>query len=524
MHKDFQKILSQFQIRWGDIDGKARFDSWVNKRGLDVNKPYDETQIRKRKISIRRIENLAEFKESFQWAKPLIKLLETNKDGKLYKVEAHFALTSMNSTIYPRQELLEAVHTLPGQPCNLNHVLPEGILEGVEIIGANFENECNECLVFVKNGVTDFKGRNFQDCLDEGLIDQVSIEVVAENVDLKPEGKQLGKMRYVGLAFLDEDALPGIPLTRIMSVESVMQHIFESLKNTGNNVSEVKNFMSENINVEDVSAFYCPLCGSKLVEDACLNEKCAGYKRRISLVEEVKDLRRRVADAIEQVNSLTKKNVELEAENKTYLKQSGEQAQKLAELQRENLSISVLVEEKNVIEKKNVALQEENSMLRGRNQALSKDRQVNEENINSLEKRLNTLNELKSRLEAENEKLLREVNVESEKRALAEQKALNETRAAAKAKTENAKTLEEKAGDVRKISELSSELSEKANTLLKQEKEIEKLKIDIKKRDDIIIEKQQIIEDAKVKEKRMHSILKKHNIYEVDKNGNLIIP
>lgn len=537
MHKDFQKILSQFKIQWGEIDGKARFNLWVRKRGLNVDKPYDETQIKKSKLGVHKIEcvkDLESFKESFQWARPLIQLLKTNKDGKLYRVEAHFALTSMNSTIYTRQELLEAVHTLPGQPCNVNHILPDGLLEGVEIIGANFENECNECLVFVRNGVRDLKGRDFQNCLDNGLIDQVSIEVVAEDVTFKPDGKQLHKMRYVGLAFLDEDALPGIPLTRIMSVESVMERIFESLNVEGendkdsvddsNNLIEVKNFMDENSKVNEVSAVYCPLCGSKLVDEACPNEKCGGYKKTISLAEETKELRRKLADAVEQINVLTKENVKLETENKTYLRSSGEQAKKLASLQRENLSISVLTEEKDAVEKKNVELREENSMLRGRNQSLSKDRQKNEEIINSLEKRVNTLNDLKANLEAENEKLMREVNVESEKRAVAEQKALNETRVAAKAKTENAKTLEEKAADVRKISDLSTELSEKANALLKNEKEIEKLRCEVKKRDDIIIEKQQIIENAKIKEKRMHNILKKHSIYEVDKDGNLIIP
>ena len=40
LHPDFQKILRQFQKRYGDKQGLSYFWGWVNNLGLNPDKPY----------------------------------------------------------------------------------------------------------------------------------------------------------------------------------------------------------------------------------------------------------------------------------------------------------------------------------------------------------------------------------------------------------------------------------------------------------------------------------------------------
>ena len=84
--------------------------------------------------------------------------------------------------------------------------------------------------------------------MDTGLVDCVSIEAGSEVIVSSPEGRQPVGLRYEGLAFLDQDALPGIPLTRIMALEQLTESIFEDVEHLELNIAkEVKPKVSENL-------------------------------------------------------------------------------------------------------------------------------------------------------------------------------------------------------------------------------------------------------------------------------------
>ena len=203
LHPDFQKILRMFQQRYGEDEGEQIFWAWVRKRGLDPDKPYTWPQ------------------ESFSWAEPLIRLYREEEDAKLYKVEALFPVSSMNRNVYLEDELLLAARSLVGKPVNINH--ESAPLEGVEIVGAEYEDGAVECLIRVRKDAT-FEGGKIVDMIDSGEISHVSIEAVCQ-AGLEPadEGAVCRGLVFTGLALLTRDALPGVPLTRIMPVEKIVE-------------------------------------------------------------------------------------------------------------------------------------------------------------------------------------------------------------------------------------------------------------------------------------------------------------
>jgi hypothetical protein len=232
MNADFEKILGQFKAQYGDKEGVKMFNAWVGKRSLDTGKPYGSPQCKKGAKESKSCKGICRscacFKESFQWAKPLIKLLKDDASGKTYKVEAHFAVTSMNNNIYTGEEIAQAISTLPGKRVDLNHNL-EWAYKGVDMLAAAFENGCAEVLLHVDNGAKDAKDRDVQETIDSGVVDCVSIEADSKDAEVSDEGIKPVGMRYEGMALLDQDALPGIPLTRIRSLEMVMESIFNEV-------------------------------------------------------------------------------------------------------------------------------------------------------------------------------------------------------------------------------------------------------------------------------------------------------
>jgi len=210
-HPDFEKIYRQFMKRYcGSPDnecekGRRIYYAWLNAHGLDDTKPYRKPQ------------------EAFKWAEPLIRLAKEDRDAKYYKVEALFPVNSMNRNVYTEEELIRAARTLIGKPVNMNHESPP--LEGVEIVDAEYEDGAVEVLLKVSRNA-EFEGKKIVDMIDDGEILHVSVEgacrirrpaIVDDDFGFSCEG-----LVFTGLALLQKDVLPGVPLTRIEPVEKII--------------------------------------------------------------------------------------------------------------------------------------------------------------------------------------------------------------------------------------------------------------------------------------------------------------
>jgi hypothetical protein len=226
-HPDFEKIYRQFVKRYGQEKGEQIYYAWLNKLGLDDTKPYG-----------------AQVKESFNWAKTKLALYKTDPSAKYYKVEALFPVKSMNNVVYTEEELVRAARTLIGKPVNLNHEKP---LEAVEVEDAEYEDGAVECILRVSNP-------EIQRMIENEEILHVSIEAdyrEAEVVDgVQPKG-----LIFTGLALLTKNVLPGVPLTRIQSVEKIVES------------REVNEILSE-VNEQKT----CYLCGRPLSDAADLGK------------------------------------------------------------------------------------------------------------------------------------------------------------------------------------------------------------------------------------------------------------
>jgi len=217
-HPDFEKIYRQFMKRYcGSPDeecekGKQVYYAWLKAHGLDDTKPYRKPQ------------------EAFRWAEPIIKLAKEDEDAKYYRVEALFPVNSMNNNLYLEDELLRAARTLIGKPVNMNHEAP---LDGVEIIDAEFEDGAVEALLRVSRNA-EFKGKKLVDMIDNGEILHVSVEGSCRSRKMQimdgEAGVRCEGLVLTGLALLQNDVLPGVPLTRIEPIEKIIEE-FTSAEN-----------------------------------------------------------------------------------------------------------------------------------------------------------------------------------------------------------------------------------------------------------------------------------------------------
>lgn len=492
IHPSFQKILGQFTARYGEAEGKKRYYMWLNKLGLDDTKPYSNNQLKKKEcLSDKCTHSCAKcLKESFQWAKPLIKLFKKDEEAKYYQVEAHFAVSSMNNNVYTLPEMMDAIHLLPGQHVDLNHNL-EWIMKPLEISAAMIEDECAECIIRVPNGSVDAKGRDCQTCFEDGTYHSVSIEADSDGVIATSEGNQLVGLRYTGLAVLDEEALPGIPLTTIQPLEKLMAEAFQIVEELQD--SEVKKTMAENTKVKEASAAYCPLCGTQLVEGKCPNKECAAYGQSVQVDEKLDEL-----------------NMAL-AKKETLL---AEALEKQAITQEQN---SKLTED---LAKTKAKYKELEGRLRTTETRVS-DR---DKRIDELEHDIEALREDIGRLTAAREAAITEKNEALSKASAASERANSEIQERAKIQRELADLREKTAGAIRREAETSEKLAFESNKHLEYETELKQLKEDLRKRDEAIKQMQAGNEKAIVEQKRLYKILKENNIYEIDKDGNLIVP
>ena len=179
-------------------EGKRVYYAWLNKLGLDDTKPYETLQ------------------EKFSWTKSYLKFLKEDEKAKYFKVEALFPLSSMNNNVYTKDELLQAARSLVGKTVDLNHTdekLPE-----VTIYDAQYEDNCVECLLRIEKESKALK------LIEKGDILQVSIEAdCLRGTEQTPEGNVCLGLVFTGLALLTKDVLPGVPLSRIMPVEKLVE-------------------------------------------------------------------------------------------------------------------------------------------------------------------------------------------------------------------------------------------------------------------------------------------------------------
>jgi hypothetical protein len=210
-HPDFEKIYRAFMQRYckGDSEcdtGKQYYYRWLNKLGLDDTKPYQKPQ------------------EKFSWTEPYIQFLKEDEDAKYFKVEALFPLSSMNNNLYTQDELSKACRTLIGKTVNLNH--KGEVFTDINIVDADYEDDCVECLLRVK------KQSRVLELIEKGEIINVSVEAdCLRGAEPTPEGNLCRGLVFTGLALLTKDMLPGVPLTRILPVERLVESFTVTILN-----------------------------------------------------------------------------------------------------------------------------------------------------------------------------------------------------------------------------------------------------------------------------------------------------
>ena len=205
-HPDFEKIHAAFLQHYSKDPafGEARYAEWVKLSGLDETQSYYAQGAAR----------AAKSKQSFEWAKFLLQFVKEDQDARYYKVEALFPVESMNGgPPFTRDEILQAARSLTGKPSNLNHDETHSFsLKEVEVVAAQFEDDCVECLVRV------LKSSPLIGMIDRKEIVSVSIEGEWSH------GVPGFGLVLTGLGWLTkETALPGIPLTRIMPVERIVE-------------------------------------------------------------------------------------------------------------------------------------------------------------------------------------------------------------------------------------------------------------------------------------------------------------
>jgi GTP-sensing pleiotropic transcriptional regulator CodY len=229
-HVDFEKIHTAFLNHYSKDPklGESRYTDWVKLSGLDQTQSY----------YLQGAARATKSKQSFEWANFLLQFVKEDKDNYYYKVEALFPVESMNkdSPPFTRDEVLQAARSLTGKPSDLNHDHKK-MLEGVEVVAAQFEDDCVECLVRIpKTSVL------------VGMIERKEIV----NVSIEGEwshGIPGHGLVLTGLGWLTKDTmLPGIPLTRIMPVEQIAENFM------------AKKVLKEYVNKE--SDVYCVFCSN----------------------------------------------------------------------------------------------------------------------------------------------------------------------------------------------------------------------------------------------------------------------
>lgn len=334
-HPDFVKIYKQFIKRYGAEDGPRYYYMWLNHLGLDDTKSYGSQ---------------ANF-EQFRWAARTIDYHKELPDAKLYKCEAIFPLTSMNNNVYTEDELLRGTRTLIGKPVNMNH---DGHpLEGVDIIGAEYEDGCAECLIKIGNDAECRRGHNVQNMIKEGEIWNVSIEATCT---LGFQGNGCGGLVFTGLGLLTKDTLPGVPMARIYSAESlVIEKIVESFDPTDEEIN------SDFVMSQDNEEKFMEISESEKTISGKENEKkekelkpMSQSGEDLSRIQENIGLKLDLGKAEEKIRHLEVENAGLRSERNAAVKQAKEALDQSNEKEKDNAVLIAKIEQYEKSESKNI--------------------------------------------------------------------------------------------------------------------------------------------------------------------------
>jgi hypothetical protein len=212
--QDFERIHIEFCDYYKDkVKGDREYYDWINALSLDESKPYGEA------------------KESFQWAKTMLRSLREDADNKYYGVLVGLPIMSMNGNIYHERDLIAAALSLKGKHPSLNHKdafwFNESNRYGVlTVVDAKYEDGAVEAVLQVpKSAVCPIcDGASMTSLIDNQHIVNVSLE-----------GRNNGAFEFTDPPFtlLTSTVLPGIPLARIKPLEKILSEAFHSTISTG---------------------------------------------------------------------------------------------------------------------------------------------------------------------------------------------------------------------------------------------------------------------------------------------------
>jgi hypothetical protein len=211
--EDFERIHIEFCDHYGKTKGDSEYYDWVHALSLDESKPY------------------ANAKESFRWAKTMLRALREDAENKYYGCLVGLPLMSMNGNIYHERDLIAAALSLKGKHPSLNHKdefwFNEANRYGVlTVVDAKYEDGAVEAVLQVpKSAVCPIcDGAPMTSLIDNQHIVNVSLE-----------GRNNGAFEFTDPPFtlLTSDVLPGIPLARIKPLEKIMSEAFHSTISTG---------------------------------------------------------------------------------------------------------------------------------------------------------------------------------------------------------------------------------------------------------------------------------------------------
>ena len=513
LHEDFKRILGKFTAKFGELEGLFRFNGFIEANGLNpLISIFKDARANPNRL-----------KESFSWIEPLIAYVKADSEAKYYKVRALTCNVSMNNNDYSDPEKLKnAAISMNYMPVNMNHNHAAWLsYPRTRMDWSKFEDMELEGLLRVDN-----QDVQLQKMLDHDPSIPESEWINHPSIEARHIPESMGGgYHFTALALLQKGvAIPGDPLTEIMPVfaeslgASVKKLVEEN--NQGKKESPMK---EETKSVKEATAGYCAMCGMKLEGNMCPNKDCEAYGKQVEVSSEATRLNQKIADLTDELTQKTKNETALQTENGTLKTEKIDLAEKLAKATRENLKIGIADTQINVLKEKLEKTLSDLNTERGAKEAYAKEIGKLNEQINRHEAANTKLEERLGKTEIELETTRRDLNEESAKRASAEQKALNETKEASRIKLENANLLEEKARDTRSISDIAEKQSQIANKLLEQTNLIDQLKREKIQLTEAIEEIRK--DSGKIKRANisMQETLRKNNIVEVDKDGNITL-
>ena len=212
-HMDFLRIYTEF-CNYYKEQGETEYYDWLHALKLDETKEYGHAR------------------ESFYWKKEDIAFIEEDTDNKYYEVEVGFPTKSMNGNIYKERDLIAGALTLKGKHPSLNHKAefwfspenPHNRWGNIELVDGKYhEGSCKALIQVPKETVCPIcNGKPMTELIDNKKIVNVSLEgdcASGRCYDGTCNGFYFTDPPFT---FLTTDILPGIPLTRIKPLESIM--------------------------------------------------------------------------------------------------------------------------------------------------------------------------------------------------------------------------------------------------------------------------------------------------------------